>query len=128
MASENSGVARVGGTEMWVEGDIIHVKVFKEKITIDDVKESVQSSAELAQTFEGKAKVLVDGGALKSIERDARIYIAQTMTADKYAKAAGVPRNPVQRLIASFALGLQKVEIPAKVFGNMEEAEKWLKE
>ena len=113
---------------MWVEGDIVHIKVFKEKYTIDDMKETYQSFDELAQTFEGKAKILLDLGDLKSIERDARTYGAQAITADKYAKVAGVPRNPVQRLIASFFLGLQKLEVPAKIFGNVEEAEKWLKE
>lgn len=128
MASKKSGVIKAGGAEIWVEDGIIHIRDCKEKYTIEDVKEQFQSLDELAQAFEGKAKVLVEMGALKSIERDARIYMVQVITADKYAKGAGVFRNPVQRFIASFALGLQKLEIPVNIFGDIKEAETWLKE
>jgi len=128
MASEKSGVVRAGGTEMWAEGDIIHFKNIKEIITIADMKERDQPANELAQAFEGKAKVLIEMGNLKSMKRDARTHAGQSMTADRCAKVAMVFRNPVQRLIVSFFLGLQKFEVPTKVFDNVENAESWLKE
>ncbi|MBU4173536.1 MAG: hypothetical protein KJ686_01325 [Actinobacteria bacterium] len=113
---------------MWLEGDIIKLVLKKERITLEDAKQLSRHRDELAQRVEGKAKVLADAGTNDKVDRDARVLVKESLSPEKYGKVAMVFNNPVQRLVNSFFLGLQRLNVTARAFGGTEDAEVWLKE
>ena len=70
---------------------------------------------------------MVDLGIGITVNRQARSYVAETSKYLKVEKAALVFHNPVQRIAASFFLGINRPEGDIRLFGSFEEAEDWLK-
>ena len=127
-APEKSEVVRTSAGDVWLEGDIIKLVLKKERITLEDAKQVVQHRDELAQRVKGKANLIADPGTVDEIDRDARVFIKESFSPEIYGKVALVFNNPVQRVITSFFLGLQRLNVPARAFGRAEDAEEWLKE
>jgi len=106
MDAEKGEVVITSDSELWLDCGIVHVRYTEDRITIDDMKEHMQVAIEFANRVEGKATILEDLASVKSIERDARVYGSQIETT-QFTKFALVFNNPVQRLMATFATGLQ---------------------
>jgi signal transduction histidine kinase len=70
--------------------------------------------------------VLLDFGDLEAIDRDAREFAAVILSPRWNKEVACVCHNPVQRVIASFFKGLNKIRVPLAITGTKEEGIAWL--
>jgi hypothetical protein len=82
---------------------------------------------ELAQNIDGRKLLLVEPKNIMKISAETRRY--QISEGPKIVdKMATIIENPVTRTIVSFYMGINKMPIPIKMFKNVDEAVKWLRE
>lgn len=113
-------------TEFWFEDGTLMVRATKKEVDTDDIREAFEALKE-ALSRNPARRALVDLGTGIVVNRQARSYIAETSRYLKVDKAALVFHNPVQRIAASFFLGINRPEGDIKLFGSFEEAVEWLK-
>ena len=70
---------------------------------------------------------LVDATGTKSIDREARRYFAGHETAKVESAAALIIGSPLSRAIGNFFMGLNKAQIPVRLFTSEDEALEWLR-
>lgn len=134
MADENEKlpIARTGRLrspvgEFWFEDGVLFIEFDHETLTSDDVKRHIEMVTPLAEQGGIGLPVLLDFGELVYMDREAREFAAAAMDPRWNKRLAAVYHNPVQRVLASFFLGLNRVRMPLKIAGGREEALEWLK-
>ncbi|WMJ73850.1 hypothetical protein RCC89_11860 [Cytophagaceae bacterium ABcell3] len=70
--------------------------------------------------------VLIDCGVLGSMDRDARLYLADDESCKGLLACALFIHSPVQKIIGNFYVNINPPSIPSKVFTDHEEAIFWL--
>lgn len=113
--------------EIWLDQDgIIHYKVLPGvEVTIDDTREYVKIQSGL--TKNKKVLNLTDLREVKSITREARVYLSGEEAVRITAACALVIGSPVSKVIGNFFLGINKPHYPIKIFTIEEKAAEWLK-
>lgn len=104
---------------------IMQVNVYPEvEMNLNDAVESVQAQAVLAN---GKKRpLIVHIGKIKSMSRDARVYLGGSEAAKNVTATALITSSYIGTVIANFFIGLNKTLYPTKLFSSEEEALKWL--
>lgn len=125
MEKEKKDFIESKSCEFWIEDDIVITRIKVEEGDIDDARESVEVGNRVLGKLKGKKLVLIYGEKARKISAEARRYLKDA--SGPAEKLAIVVRNPVQRVIASFFMGINKPSPPTKIFTNIEDAKKWLK-
>ncbi len=71
---------------------------------------------------------LTDATGVRKISFEARRLFMKDLNPQKYHAIAIVAKNQLSRIIASMALGLNRLNIPVKVVTSWAEGEQWLLE
>lgn len=107
------------------DNGIIHQSHYPQsEVTIKDVKKEVATYPILSNNR--KVFVLIDLSNVKSVEKRARDYLASDATAKFVLAAALVTPTMVSKVMGNFFLGLNKPQIPVKLFISKEDGVEWL--
>jgi len=114
--------------DLWVEPDVVCVRITRPKLTIPILREQFELMRGLAaRTPIQPVPLMLDFGELAAIDRDAREYAA-ALLGPRWNKAiAIVCRNAVHRVIASFFKGLNKTTVPLAITADSREARSMLR-
>lgn len=96
------------------------------EITLEDVKQDVDLYPIL--TEQKKAFVLIDLNNVKSVEKQARDFLASDATANHVSAAALVAQTMISKVLGNFFLGINKPPMPVKLFNSKEAGMEWLKQ
>jgi signal transduction histidine kinase len=124
---ERIGVIKTSIGDLWLEDGVICLEFDKEEITVQDLKEHFDLLNPLAEEGGVGFPVLMDLGNMVRMDREAREYAAANLDPKWNQKLAAVYHSPVQRVLASFFLGLNRVVMPLLIASSREEAVEWLK-
>jgi hypothetical protein len=110
------------------DGDIFYMTYKNGPITLEIAKEIVAKRQELMQGREIWA--LIDDFNLRSIDRDARVYLSTPEGIDGIRAGALLVTSPFAKHLANFFLKItvSKPVIPTRVFTDKQEALDWLHE
>jgi len=96
------------------------------EIGLNDAKEN---TAIVTGLFTGKKfPILIDSRNIKSMTREARAHFSTNGRDTKISSMAILVKSPLSRVIGNFFMGLNKPQIPARLFDSEAEAIEWLKE
>jgi hypothetical protein len=95
------------------------------EITIDEIKENFAALSQI--TASKKAPSLIDLRGIKSINREARVYLSDEETVSNNSASALLIGSPVSKMIGNFFIGLNKPPYPTKLFTSESKALEWLK-
>ena len=105
--------ASIGVTE-WAKGSVC------------GVEEARQVTSDLAALGFGQVPLLVDMRGMAKLERDAREhFIGDQAGVTAIALLAG---SAVNKMIANFFIGLQRMPVPIRIFTDRDQALSWLGE
>jgi hypothetical protein len=111
--------------KMWIEQGIFY-GVYAEGVEID-LDAAKRLVSERVQMMGDKSyPCLVDIRGLKSMTKEARIYMADEGAGQMIA-AAMITGNPFTRTFAHLFLTLNKPKVPIRLFGSMEDGRDWLR-
>ncbi|MCB1193628.1 MAG: STAS/SEC14 domain-containing protein [Leptospiraceae bacterium] len=96
------------------------------KMTIEDAIENIEAQKSLANGK--KYPLLVNLGAVGSINRDARVYLGGTEAEKNISATAIVVSSIVGKIIGNFMIGLNKTIYPTRLFTEVREAIAWLEQ
>ncbi len=110
------------------DGDIFYTTYKNGPITLEIAKEIVRLRQEIMQGREIWA--LIDDFNLRSIDRDARVYLSTPEGIEGVRAAALLVSSPFAKHLANFFLKItvSKPVIPTRVFTDKQEALDWLHE
>lgn len=114
--------------EFWFEDGTLKVRATRKEVSSDDVREAFEALREALAGRPEVKRALVDLGVGFKMDRRARADVAEANADLRVDKAALVFHNPVQRIAASFFLGINKPAGDIRLFESFEEAEDWLRE
>lgn len=114
---------------MSLEDGIAILEIDREVLEPEHLQEHVDFMLGISQQMGQVAMpVMMDLGALRWIGWQARVCGAELTRPEWNTKFALLWRNPVQRVIAAFFLGINKPPCPSMTFGERAAAIAWLKE
>ncbi|MGZ3883565.1 MAG: DUF7793 family protein [Bacteroidia bacterium] len=94
-------------------------------IGIADAKQN--SEAVTSFFLNKKFPLLVDARPVLSMEREARKHFSTNGRDTKISAMAVMVKSPLSRVIGNFFMGLNKPQIPARLFDSEADAVEWLK-
>jgi hypothetical protein len=95
------------------------------EVTLADARDNV---ALCLRMNAGKRRpVLVDLRVVKSQTADARAYLAGPEGSEVCQAVALLIGSPLSRVMGNFYLGLNKPEVPTRLFTSEQEAQAWLR-
>ncbi len=112
----------------WMGDDGICRTAAKEKavINLNDAQEN--SDAVNGFFREKKFPLLIDARNVKSMSIEARKHFSTNGRTTKINSFAVMVKSPLSRVIGNFFMGINKPEVPARLFDRESEAVSWLKE
>jgi hypothetical protein len=113
--------------QVWLDdGGIVHHLVNAHaEVDMEDAREWVRLTAVAA---EGKrCPVLVHLGGLKSMSREARVYMGGAESTSAITATALIVPSPLARAIGTFFTGLNRTGMPTKLFADEAAALAWLR-
>lgn len=90
-------------------------------LTDEDARDALAAIAAIAAG--SPTRILVDLHALRSVSRDARRRFASSPVPSRIALYVG---SAVSRTLANFFINVARPSVPAKVFTDLNDAERWL--
>jgi hypothetical protein len=112
-------------TWMGEDGICRTVTIAKAEIDIDDAAENTNAVSAL---YKGKKfPLMVDSRPIKSMTRDARKHFSTNGRETKISCMAVLVKSPLSKVIGNFFIGLNKPQVPARLFDSEAEAVEWLK-
>lgn len=112
--------------EMWEESGIVHV-LFKPHIVNVGLAFSKNYVKERFKVLQETTKpVLVDVNKAKSIDKDARDYLAGEEASKYISAGALIVHSMAAKFGGNFFLTVNKPPFPTKLFTNKEKAVQWL--
>lgn len=125
---ESSNRVVVAGQEIWINDLGILCTTMKAgmHVTLEDAQAHLQAGLEL--TKGEKYPILVDLRKIKSMERSARAFYAGSHTTRLEKAVAILIDSPIGRVIGNFFIGLNRSNVPTRLFTSEIEATEWLKE
>ena len=89
-----------------------------------EAKASARILRELGSSGPRPVLLVIDG--IRELTREARMIYRDPATTEYVLAAALIARSPLARLFASFALGVNRPEVPVRIFDDEDTATKWL--
>jgi hypothetical protein len=122
----NEEITRIGKIFLAEDG-IVRVMMFPDvDIRLEDAQEAFAAHLKICQ---GKRHpLLVDARKLRSFARDARQFFASEEVSRVTLAFALIVDTPVSRVLGNFYLGLNKPQLPTRLFTDEDKALEWLKE
>lgn len=113
---------------LWMGEDGILRAVYRDGAheTLADAEANVAAAEKLVG--DRTIPVMVDMSKMRRIDRDARLYYGSEAPRRYSSAQALIAGSPVSRMIGNFVLGVQRYEMPIKLFGSEEKALEWLRE
>lgn len=112
----------------WMGEDGICVTVTKPMAEIR-LEDAVENTIIVTGLFIGKKfPLLIDSRNIKSMSREARQHFSTNGRETKINCMAIMVKSPLSRVIGNFFMGLNKPQVPARLFDNETEAIEWLKQ
>jgi hypothetical protein len=122
VAGERDVKLRTG--RFWRDGDVLWGKCFEgAEETLDDAKEQV--AAQRAMLDDGPLPFIMDIRGVRSLARESRMYFASAESAQVFRATALIVASPLSRAIGNFFLGLNKAQMPTRLFTSEEDALAW---
>jgi hypothetical protein len=120
------GEVRLRTGRFWRQDDILRGECFEDaEETLDDAKEQL---AHQRKMIDGKPlPFLMDIRLVRSLSRDARAYFASAEAAQVFRATALLVSSPLSRAIGNFFLGLNRAQMPTRLFTSESEALVWLR-
>lgn len=92
------------------------------------LKEAMENSAAVTSLYRDKKfPLLVDARNVKSMAKEARKHFSTNGRETKITSMAIMVKSPLSRIIGNFFMGLNKPEVPARLFDDENMAVEWLK-
>ena len=96
---------------------------------IVNLKEAVENSIAVDSFYNGKKfPILVDARQVKSMAKEARAHFSTNGRKTNINSMAIMVKSPLSRVIGNFFMGLNRPNVPARLFDNEAEAVEWLKQ
>jgi hypothetical protein len=95
------------------------------EVTLADAKEN--SAAVNGFFADKKFPLLVDSRMIRSMEREARSFFSTNNRDTKITCIGVIVNSPLSRVIGNFFMGLNKPQVPSRLFESQYEAVEWLK-
>lgn len=109
-----------------LRGDIYFYRIRDgAEISLEEAKEMVEIGSELTKDI--RVGALVDARAHFTDTNEARQYFAENTQKNQFAAVAVITSSLAQRLIINFYINFNRPNVPTKMFGDEEEAMKWLR-
>lgn len=110
---------------MWLneEGIVVIVTMIPEH-TLDNAKESMAYTKKLAAGT--PRPMLVDMSKVRSINKEAREEYVKKIDEPFITAVALLTNSNISRMVGNFFIGLNNMQIPAKLFTDPEKARVWL--
>ncbi|MEO6305652.1 MAG: STAS/SEC14 domain-containing protein [Bacteroidia bacterium] len=97
-------------------------------LAVVTIKEAIENSIAVTELYKDKKfPLLVDARNIRSMEKEARKHFSTNGRATKINSMAIMVRSPLSRVIGNFFMGLNKPEMPARLFDDESYAVEWLK-
>jgi hypothetical protein len=111
---------------MWIEEGILFGEYAPQsEVDLGLAREAVEARLKLS---DGKSyPFLVDIRGLKSMSKEARVYLANE-GAEGIIASALITGNAFTRTFAHLFLTINKPKVPIRLFGDWEDARKWLRQ
>ena len=101
---------------------MLYIDVFpKAEITKKDAEEILDAIVRVSDGI--RYPLLIDGNSISSVDRDSRKLFSGTTAVSAVALAVG---TPLGKIIGNFFIGLNKADMPFKLFTSKTEAFEWL--
>ncbi len=111
----------------WMGGDGICRTVTKPNAEID-LPQAKENSIAVAGLFTGKKfPLFIDARSVRSMSREARKHFSTNGRDTRIICMAIMVRSPLSRVIGNFFMGLNKPQVPARLFDEEPDAIEWLK-
>ncbi len=109
------------------DSGIVHVDYPKgTRVTLELAKEEFRQSAAFG---DGKKVVtIVNLTDIESVDREARQFYGSAEATSKWAAVALITKSVASKVIGNFFLGINKPQMPVKLFSDEESAIEWLKQ
>lgn len=92
-----------------------------------DLKAAQQNTRMVETFYQNKQyPILIDSNKVKYITREARSHFSTKNRQSVINSMAIIVKSPISRVIGNFFMGLNKPNIPAKLFENESSAVAWL--
>jgi hypothetical protein len=112
----------------WMGEDGICRTVTKPMAEID-LEDAIENTIVVTGLYAGKKfPLLVDSRNIKSMTREARQHFSTNGRETKLTSFAILVKSPLSKVIGNFFMGLNKPQVPARLFDNESDAIDWLKE
>lgn len=112
----------------WMGNDGICRTKVKKGADIDLVS-AIENTKAVDSFYIGKHyPIIIDSSDIHSMSREARKHFSTNGRVTSINSMAIVVSSPISKVIGNFFLGLNKPEVPARLFNNEKEALVWLKE
>jgi hypothetical protein len=111
--------------KLWIENKILYCIYANVDFNLAMAKECVEQRIKFSKGISYPACVFIKN--LKSVEIDARRYFAKE--GNSLIKAGAlIIESPLSEILGNFFLFINKPNVPARLFTNRKDAEKWLSE
>jgi hypothetical protein len=110
----------------WREAGILRGECFEgAEETLEDAKEQIVVQRKM---LDGKPlPFLMDIRRVRSLSRESRAYFAGAESAEVFRATALLVASPLSRAIGNFFLGLNRAQMPTRLFTSEDEALAWLR-
>ena len=110
----------------WKEDGILRGECFEgAEENLEDAKEQIVVQRKMID--DRPLPFLMDIRRVKSLSREARAYFAGAESAEVFRATALLVSSPLSRAVGNFFLGLNRPQMPTRLFTNDEDAMAWLR-
>ncbi|MCE3226532.1 MAG: hypothetical protein K0S32_1083 [Bacteroidetes bacterium] len=112
----------------WMGTDGICRTITKPAAEID-LESAVENSNIVTALYKNKKfPLLVDSRNIRSMTKEARRHFSTNGRDTKITSMAILVKSPLSRVIGNFFMGINKPQVPTRLFDSESEAAQWLKQ
>jgi hypothetical protein len=94
-----------------------------------DLESAVENSNIVTALYKNKKfPLLVDSRNIRSMTKEARRHFSTNGRDTKITSMAILVKSPLSRVIGNFFMGINKPQVPTRLFDSESEAAQWLKQ
>jgi hypothetical protein len=120
------GEVRLRTGTFWKEDGVLRGECFEGvEETLEDAKEQIALQRKMLDGT--RLPFLMDIRRVRSLSLEARAYFAGVESAQVFRATALLVSSPLSRAIGNFFLGLNRAQMPTRLFTSEDEALAWLR-